>query len=102
MAPGMEAWADQEARQRARQLRHDSGPWPPTLRTALATELNVELVICITSALRHGMLDPTEAERQERPAATIAPGFILAGLGDLVDAVQLRGEGGTGELPATL
>jgi tRNA 2-thiouridine synthesizing protein D len=51
-----------------------------------AGEHAVELVICVTSALRYGMLDETEAERYERPGPTINPRFTIAGLGDLVDA----------------
>jgi len=46
----------------------------------------VELVICVTSALRYGMLDAIEAERHQRPGATINPRFSISGLGDLVDA----------------
>ena len=49
-------------------------------------QYTVELVICVTSALRYGMLDETEAERYERPGPTINPCFIISGLGDLVDA----------------
>ena len=46
----------------------------------------VELVICIASALKYGMLDGTEAARYERPNATISPAFTVSGLGQLVDA----------------
>ena len=53
---------------------------------ALAEEKNIELAICITSALRFGMLDAAEATRHECAAATINPAFIISGLGDLVDA----------------
>lgn len=53
---------------------------------ALAEEKNIELAICITSALRFGMLDAAEAARHECAAATINPAFIISGLGDLVDA----------------
>jgi tRNA 2-thiouridine synthesizing protein D len=56
-------------------------PW-----ALLAREHAVELVICITSALRYGMLDETEAGRYERAGATINDWFTIAGLGDLVDA----------------
>ncbi len=53
---------------------------------ALATQQDVELIVCISSALRHGMLDTTEAERHERGQSTIRPGFIVSGLGQLIDA----------------
>lgn len=52
----------------------------------LARQHALELVICITSALRYGMLDATEAARYERAGATVNDLFTIAGLGDLVDA----------------
>jgi tRNA 2-thiouridine synthesizing protein D len=52
----------------------------------LQAQHTVELVICISSALRYGMLDDTEAARYQRPHATIHPAFTLSGLGQLVDA----------------
>lgn len=59
---------------------------PVTPWTELAKQHAVELVVCVTSALRYGMLDEAEAQRYERPVATINDDFIIAGLGDLVDA----------------
>jgi tRNA 2-thiouridine synthesizing protein D len=56
-------------------------PW-----LALAEDHKVELVLCISSALKHGMLDPTEAQRYEKNAPTVHPAFIVSGLGQLVDA----------------
>lgn len=56
-------------------------PW-----VALAEEHKVELVLCISSALKHGMLDSTEARRYEKDAPTVHPAFIISGLGQLVDA----------------
>ena len=52
----------------------------------LAEQHAVELVLCISSALKRGMLDQAEAERYERPQATVHPAFIISGLGQLVDA----------------
>jgi tRNA 2-thiouridine synthesizing protein D len=52
----------------------------------LATEHGLDLVLCISSSLRHGMLDETEARRHDRLAATVDPAFTLSGLGQLVDA----------------
>jgi tRNA 2-thiouridine synthesizing protein D len=46
----------------------------------------VELVLCVASALKYGMLDQTEAARYERAAASISPAFTVSGLGQLVDA----------------
>ena len=56
-------------------------PW-----VRLAEDQGVELVLCIASALKHGMLDTTEAERYDRHAATVHPAFTISGLGQLVDA----------------
>ena len=52
----------------------------------LAEEHDVELVLCISSALRWGMLDEEEASRHEKPVATVHPAFTISGLGQLVDA----------------
>ena len=46
----------------------------------------VELVLCISSALKRGMLDAREAQRHEKAAASIHEAFTIAGLGQLVDA----------------
>ena len=54
--------------------------------TALAEQHTVELVLCISSALKHGMLDQLEADRYERPQSTINPPFTISGLGQLIDA----------------
>jgi len=53
---------------------------------SLAEEHGVELVLCISSALRRGALDATEAARHERAGATVHPAFTVSGLGQLVDA----------------
>lgn len=56
-------------------------PW-----VELAEQHGVELILCITSALRYGMLDDTEAGRHGKAAATIHPAFTISGLGQLVDS----------------
>ena len=56
-------------------------PW-----VELAQQHKVELILCISSALRYGMLDDTEANRHEKSSATIHPAFTVSGLGQLVDA----------------
>ena len=53
---------------------------------AFAESHDIELVACIASCLRRGILDETEAGRYEKTTATIAPGFVISGLGQLVDA----------------
>lgn len=52
----------------------------------LAGQHGVELVLCISSALKRGMLDTTEADRYEKAAATAHPAFVISGLGQMIDA----------------
>jgi tRNA 2-thiouridine synthesizing protein D len=47
---------------------------------------NTELVLCISSAVKRGLLDAREAERHNKSAASINPAFVLSGLGQLIDA----------------
>jgi tRNA 2-thiouridine synthesizing protein D len=53
---------------------------------ALARDHNVDLVVCIASALKRGILDATEADRYERPSHNLTEGFEISGLGQLIDA----------------
>jgi tRNA 2-thiouridine synthesizing protein D len=46
----------------------------------------LDMVVCIASALRRGMLDQTEAKRYEKNAANIYDEYTISGLGQLVDA----------------
>ncbi len=52
----------------------------------LARHGSVELCICISAALRRGVLDETEAERYERSAANVRAPFQIVGLGQLTAA----------------
>ncbi len=54
----------------------------------LQAEHALELVLCIGSAIKRGVLDTAEAGRHEQSSATIHPGFVLAGLGQLIDATS--------------
>lgn len=45
-----------------------------------------ELVVCVASALRRGILDETEATRYEKTGASLGPPFAISGLGQLIDA----------------
>ncbi len=56
-------------------------PW-----VELAQQHAVELILCISSALKRAMLDQSEASRYEKQASTIHPAFTISGLGQLVDA----------------
>ncbi len=52
----------------------------------LGKEHQLDMVICISSSLRRGMLDATEAERYEKPGISVSPQFTVSGLGQLIDA----------------
>lgn len=53
----------------------------------LAKSHNVELIVCIASALRRGILDEPEALRYQKPAFSLQSPFMLSGLGQLVEAI---------------
>jgi tRNA 2-thiouridine synthesizing protein D len=52
----------------------------------LGKQHEVELVVCIATALRRGILDESEAKRYKR-CAGLSAGFRLGGLGELVEAM---------------
>ena len=52
----------------------------------LSAQNEVELVVCIASALRRGMLDEAESNRYDKAGFTLGPEFIISGLGQLIDA----------------
>ena len=52
----------------------------------LARQHDFELVVCIASALRRGVLDANEADRYDKPASNLHAAFTIVGLGQLVDA----------------
>lgn len=52
----------------------------------LATEYNIDLVVCIAAALRRGVLNQEEARRYKKTAHNLAEQFTISGLGQLVDA----------------
>lgn len=49
-------------------------------------ENNIDMVVCIGSALKRGILNHTEAQRYNRSGSNFLDGFELSGLGQLVDA----------------
>lgn len=55
----------------------------------LASEHQVDLVVCIAAAVRRGILDAGEAKRHEKTANNLAEGFTLSGLGQLVEATMI-------------
>jgi tRNA 2-thiouridine synthesizing protein D len=52
----------------------------------LIEEHDIDSVICVSSALRRGVLDQTEAERHELGTASAYESSEVAGLGQLIDA----------------
>lgn len=54
--------------------------------TSLACSAGAELIACSSSALRRGVLDEHEADAEGVPP-TLVPGFRLAGLGQLAEAI---------------
>ena len=51
-----------------------------------AAEHQLDMVTCVSSALKRGILDDTEAERYEKPASNLLDEFEISGLGQLIDA----------------
>lgn len=49
-------------------------------------ENHIELIVCIASALRRGILDKSEADRYEKSSANLDEAFTISGLGQLIDA----------------
>lgn len=58
----------------------------PDCWSALIREHKIDAVVCIAAALRRGILDEEEARRYEKPGESLADGFALSGLGQLIDA----------------
>ncbi len=54
---------------------------------ALAQTHNVELIICVAAALRHGVLDADNAKRWEQTSHNLADRFEISGLGQLAEAM---------------
>lgn len=52
----------------------------------LIEQHDIDSVICVSSALRRGVLDQTEADRHELGTASAYASSEVAGLGQLVDA----------------
>lgn len=49
----------------------------------------LDAVVCIAAALRRGVLDASEAQRYQKTTSNLAKGFVLSGLGQWHEAVQL-------------
>lgn len=58
----------------------------PAQWQALATDHQVELILCVSACLKRGIIDQGEASRYETSAHNMAPSFTLSGLGQLAEA----------------
>ena len=64
--------------------RHVQQNW-----TDLAQEAGIDLVVCVAAAQRRGLLDAKEAKRLGKGADTVADGFRISGLGQMIEmAIQ--------------
>lgn len=61
-----------------------SGQW-----SQLAKVYNLDLVVCVSAAQRRGLLHEDEAKRQGKVDNDLAEGFRIAGLGQLIEAINL-------------
>ena len=61
---------------------------PARIWEALSESHDLELVLCVSSALKRGILDESEAARYEKGGTTMHPAFQIGGLGLLVDATS--------------
>lgn len=52
----------------------------------LAHSNNIELILCVASALKHGVINEDEARRYEKSTHNLQTGFEISGLGQLVEA----------------
>ena len=55
--------------------------------SAFASRHDIELVICMTAAMRHGLLDKEEAVRRGRHQWNVDAPFVLSGLGQLAEGI---------------
>ncbi len=58
----------------------------PQRWSQLARDHDIDIVVCIASALKRGIINSEEAQRYEKAAYNLNTGFELSGLGQLVDA----------------
>lgn len=55
----------------------------------LAQQHQLDLVVCVSAALKRGVLDEGEAQRYEKNLATILPAFTISGMGQLIESATL-------------
>ena len=52
----------------------------------LASQHELDLVVCVAAAQRRDIVDPDEQKRNSKDANNIADGFRISGLGQLIEA----------------
>lgn len=52
----------------------------------LTEEFNIELCVCVASALKRGILSQEEAQRYNHDSSNLSSHFNIVGLGQLIDA----------------
>ena len=55
----------------------------------LAQQHDIDLVVCVASALKRGLLNDSEAKRYAKSASNLHPQFDLSGLGQWIEACAL-------------
>lgn len=58
----------------------------PAAWQRLIRDHDIDAVACVSSALKRGILDDTEAARYERTASNLSPVVEISGLGQLIEA----------------
>jgi len=58
----------------------------PNAWAELIAEHSIDAVVCVSSALRYGVLSASEAERYDLGAGSLLPGFAVGGLAQWVEA----------------
>ncbi len=70
-----------------RPVPRDEFDLPAAWRT-LIRDHQINAVACVAGAVRRGILDADEAARLDIDSPTLAPEFVLGGLGELVEACE--------------
>ena len=61
---------------------------------SLIKNYQLDSVVCVTSAIKRGIVDATESQRHELEAASMYDSSEVAGLGQLIDAAINSGNSG--------
>ncbi len=61
----------------------------PEIRWQPLVDAGVDLVVCVSAALRRGVLDTEQALLLQQPGATLLPGFRLGGLAELAESYHI-------------